>query len=156
MKSRPRREVPETDSDRGDRERTQTILTARLGHLGFLIDRHLQFHGSFPYDVLGHHTVPLSVDDVRASEYGIAAKVTVSIGALLDSPPLRLRRAGDWSPRRTEVKEFGGTVQIQARGNGHRGLRRHPTGGAREATVVARRSLISSSGMSSPRAHRQN
>jgi hypothetical protein len=102
------------ENDEG-RERIEAILAMRLGHLGFMIDRHLQFHRSFPYDVLGHHTVALAVEDVRVGEYGIAAKVTVSIQALLDSPPLRARRAGDQSPRRTDVKEFHGVVQIQAR-----------------------------------------
>ena len=78
----------------------------RRGHLGFIIDRHLQFHRSFPYDVLGHHTVALAVDDVHVSDSGFAATVSVSIRALLDYPPLRARRTGDQSPHRTEVKEF--------------------------------------------------
>jgi hypothetical protein len=93
-----------------------TILTMRVGHLGFIIDRHLQFLYRFPYDVLGHHTVALAVDDVRVSASGIAAKVSVSIEALLDYPPLQARRAGERAPRHTEVKEFRGVVQIQARG----------------------------------------
>lgn len=92
------------------------MLAMRLGHLGFIIDKHLQFPYRFPYDVMGHHTVALAVDDVRVGESGIAAKVTVSIRALLDYPPLRARRAGDQSPRCTEDKEFKGMVQIQARG----------------------------------------
>ncbi len=98
-----------------NRERIEALLLMRLSHLGFMIDRHLQFPHSFPYDVLGHHTVVLAVDDVRVSASGIAAKVSVSIEALLDYPPLRARRAGELVPRRTDVKEFKGTVQIQAR-----------------------------------------
>ncbi len=103
-------------SNHEHRERIQTILTMRLAHLGFIIDCHLQFPYRFPYDVLGHHTVALAVDDVRVSASGIAAKVSVSIQALLDYPPLKARRAGELAPRRTEVKEFKGTVQIQAHG----------------------------------------
>jgi hypothetical protein len=114
--ARARHKAAEQDSNHEDRERIEAILSMRLGHLGFMVDRQLQFPYSFPYDVLGHHTVALAVDDVRASENGIAAKVTVSIQALLDYPPLRARRAGNESPRRREVKEFKGMVQIQARG----------------------------------------
>jgi hypothetical protein len=103
-------------SNHEDQERVTALLLIHLGHLGFIVDRHLQFPHSFPYDVLGHHTVALAVNDVRVSESGIAAKVSVSIEALLDHPPLNARRAGDQAPRRTEVKEFKGTVQLQARG----------------------------------------
>ncbi len=56
-----------------NRERIAALLLMRLGHLGFVIDRHLQFPLSFPYDVLGHHTFALAVEDVRVGESGIAA-----------------------------------------------------------------------------------
>ncbi len=86
--ARAKRKAAESGIDHEDRERIRTILTMRLGHLGFMIDRHLQFPHSFLYDVLGHHTVALAVDDVRVSASGIAEKVSVSIQALLVYPPL--------------------------------------------------------------------
>lgn len=112
---RTKRKAAEPEENPEDRERIRAVLTIRLGHLGFMIDRHLQFPHSFPYDVLGHHTVALAVDDMRVSTSGIAAEVSVSIRALLDYPPLRARRTGDPAPRWTGVKEFNGTVQIQMR-----------------------------------------
>lgn len=87
-----------------------------LGRLGGIIDSNLQIPPSFPYDMLDRHVVALAIDDVRVNESGIAAKVSVSIQALLDFPPLKAKRAGEDVPHRTEVKEFKGVVQLQARG----------------------------------------
>lgn len=90
-----------------DLERVTAILSTYLGPLSLIIDQHIQFPGSFPYDVLGRHIVAMAIDVVRVNERGIAAKVSVSIQALLAPRG----RAGP-----AEVKEFYGTVQVQAIG----------------------------------------
>lgn len=101
-----RRHRPPDNKEAADE--VKAILSRSLGELSLIVNQQIQFPSSFPYEVLGRQVTALGIDEARIYWQGIAARVSVSINALLASR----ETAGTSGAKRKE--DFRGIVLVQA------------------------------------------